>query len=43
MSVHLLNNLEDLENNRTLGRPQGIQGGAYLSKVKFNDADFLLQ
>ena len=43
MSVYLVNNFEDLENNISLGNPQGIQGGAYLSKIKVNNDSLLLQ
>tara|TARA_B100000927_G_scaffold291727_2_gene296242 strand:+ start:5511 stop:6932 length:1422 start_codon:yes stop_codon:yes gene_type:complete len=43
MSVLLLNNYMDTDNNITLGNPHGIQGGAYLSKIRNNDDDFLIQ
>lgn len=43
MSVLLLNNYMDTDNNITLGNPHGIQGGAYLSKIRNNDEDFLIQ
>ena len=43
MSVYLVNNFEDLENNISLGNPQGIQGGAYLSKIKADNDCLLLQ
>ena len=43
MSIHPLNNGNLPHDDITLARPQGIQGGAYLSKIKFNDDLLLLQ